>query len=152
VDLAGRQRVQELLASHAVAGTHQRCNQHYLRGSIYCGTCESRLMLITARNRWGSEHLYFVCSGRTRRTTCCERQATPTTVLEELAEEEYGTIALSQELRDDIEEFVLEDFDTLQSAAGAERIQVEHQRSTLIAKRQKLLDAHYAGAIPLDLL
>ncbi len=70
----------------------------------------------------------------------------------ELIEDEYRTIALSPELRENVEQLILEDFDNLQEAATAERHDLEAQRSTLVAQRQKLLDAHYAGAIPLDLL
>ena len=152
VDPQTWQQVQDILTAHNTAGTHQRTNQHYLRGSVYCGSCGSRLMVTTARNRWGSEYPYLVCSGRTRRTTDCKRQAMPVELIEELIEDEYRTIALSPQLRDDIEALVLEDFDTLQEAAAGERQQLEQQRIELTGKRQKLLDAHYAGAIPLDLL
>lgn len=152
VDPQTWQQVQDMLTAHNTAGTHQRTNLHYLRGSVYCGSCGSRLMITTARNRWGSEYPYLVCSGRTRRITDCQRQAMPVELIEELIEDEYRTIALSPQLRDDIEELVLEDFDTLQQAAASERQQMEQQRIELTAQRQKLLDAHYAGAIPLDLL
>ena len=152
VDPQTWQQVQDILTAHNTAGTHQRTNQHYLRGSVYCGSCGSRLMVTTARNRWGSEYPYLVCSGRTRRITDCKRQAMPVELIEELIEDEYRTIALSPQLRDDIEQLVLEDFDTLQEAAAGERQQLEQQRIELTGKRQKLLDAHYAGAIPLDLL
>ncbi len=152
VDPQTWQQVQDLLTAHATAGTHQRTNNHYLRGSLYCGDCGSRLMLTTARNRWGSEYPYLVCSGRTRRTTTCQRQAMHVETIEELIEDEYRTIALSPELRDVIEGLVLADFDTLQATAADERKQLTKQRSELTAQRQKLLDAHYAGAIPLDLL
>lgn len=47
---------------------------------------------------------------------------------------------------------MLEDFDTLQATSDQERKQLDAQRIELTAQRQKLLDAHYAGAIPLDLL
>ncbi len=60
-------------------------------------------------------------------------------------------IALSPELQDSIEELVLEDFDALQAGSTTERKQMETQCIELGAQRQKLLDAHYAGAIPLDL-
>jgi site-specific DNA recombinase len=146
------QRVQDILTAHNTAGTHQRTNQHYLRGSVYCGSCGSRLMVTTARNKWGTEYPYLVCSGRTRRVTDCQRQAMPIQLIEELIEDEYRTIAISPQLRDDIEQLVLEDFDNLQAAAAGERQQMERQRIELTAQRQKLLDAHYAGAIPLDLL
>ncbi len=152
VDPATWQQVQDLLAAHNIAGTHQRTNLHYLRGSVYCGSCGSRLMLTTARNRWGTTYPYLICSGRARKTTTCQRQAMPVDLIEELIDEEYRAIALSPELRDSIEELILEDFDTLQEAAAGERRDLEAQRSTLTAQRQKLLDAHYAGAIPLDLL
>lgn len=73
-------------------------------------------------------------------------------LIEELVQDEYRTIALSPDLRDNIEELVLEDFDTLQEGSANDRQQMESQRIELVGKRQKLLDAHYAGAIPLDLL
>jgi len=152
VDPQTWQKVQDILTAHNTAGTHQRTNQHYLRGSVYCGSCGSRLMVTTARNRWGTEYPYLVCSGRTRRTTDCQRQAMPVGLIEELIEDEYRTIALSPQLRDDIEDLVLEDFESLQAAAAGERQQMEQQRIELNGKRQKLLDAHYAGAIPIDLL
>ena len=152
VDPQTWQKVQDILTAHNTAGTHQRTNQHYLRGSVFCGSCGSRLMVTTARNRWGTEYPYLVCSGRTRRTTGCQRQAMPVGLIEELIEDEYRTIALSPQLRDDIEDLVLEDFESLQAAAAGERQQMEQQRIELNGKRQKLLDAHYAGAIPIDLL
>ena len=152
VDPQTWQQVQDLLSAHNIAGTHQRTNNHYLRGSVFCGSCGSRLMLTTARNRWGTKYLYLVCSGRTRKITDCQRQAMSAEMVEELIEDEYRTIALSPELRDSIEELVLEDFDTLQAGSTTERKQMETQCIELGAQRQKLLDAHYAGAIPLDLL
>ncbi|WP_298209095.1 recombinase family protein [Ferrimicrobium sp.] len=152
VDPETWQRVQDLLSSHNVAGTHQRTNNHYLRGSVYCGTCGSKLMVTTASNRWGTKYLYFVCSGRTRKLTDCQRQAMSYEKIAELIEEEYRTIALSPELRDDIEELVLQDFDELQAGSADDRKLLEAQRVELTTQRNKLLEAHYAGAIPLDLL
>jgi site-specific DNA recombinase len=152
VDPGTWQQVQDLLAAHNQAGTHQRTNLHYLRGSVYCGSCGSRLMLVTARNRWDTTYRYLICSGRARKTTGCQRRAMAVDLIEELIEDEYRTIALPPELRDNIEELVLEDFDALQEVAASERHKLEAQQTTLTAQRQKLLDAHYAGAIPLDLL
>ncbi len=74
VDPATWQQVQDLLAANNQAGTHQRTNLHYLRGSVYCGACGSRLFLTTARNRWGTLYPYFICSGCARKTAACERR------------------------------------------------------------------------------
>lgn len=152
VDPATWQRVQDLLDASNVGGTHQRTNLHYLRGSVYCGTCSSRLMVTTARNKWGTEYPYLVCSGRVRKITDCTRQAMLVTHIEELIEDEYRSIALNPHLRDEVEALILNDFDALQDANEQDRKQQEAQRIELTAQRQKLLDAHYAGAIPLDLL
>jgi site-specific DNA recombinase len=106
----------------------------------------------TVRNRWGTIYPYFICSGRARKVTACERQAMPVDLVADLIEDEYRTIALAPDLRDNVEALILEDFDDLHAAAATERSDLEAQRVTLTAQRQKLLDAHYAGAIPVDLL
>ncbi len=80
------------------------------------------------------------------------RCGTAAPMIEELIEDEHKSIALSPELRDNIEELVLEDFDALHARSQTEQRELEKQRVKLTAQRQKLLDAHYAGAIPLDLL
>ncbi len=152
VDPVTWQKVQDLLAANRIGGTHQRTNQHYLRGSVFCGECGSRLMLTTARNRWGTNYPYFICSGRARRTTTCERQAMPVDLVEELIEDEYATIALSPELRDQTEALILDDFDKLHADSSKDRRTAERRQSKLLAERDKLLQAHYAGAVPLDLL
>ena len=152
VDLATWQKVQDLLTANDLAGVRQRKKPHYLRGSVYCGACGSRLMMTQARNRWGTVYPYFVCSGRTRRTTDCSRQAMDVGVVEELIEAEYRSIALSPELRDSVEVLVLEEFDRMHADTERHRADVERRVHDLKAQRAKLLEAHYAGAIPLDLL
>lgn len=109
-------------------------------------------MFTNAKNKWGTTYPYFICVGRARKTTTCDWQATLAATLEQLIEDEYRSIALAPELRDAIDELVQIDFESLQEASAAERQQLDQQRIALTAKRQKLLDAHYAGAIPLDLL
>ena len=152
VDPLTWQQVQDLLTAHNTAGTHQRSNQHYLRGSVYCGDCGSRLMVTTARTQRGGEYTYLICSGRTRRTTDCQRQAMHADMIEGLIEDEYRTVALSPDLRDHVEDLVLAEFDELQAETTRESKQMKELRAELTAQRQKLLEAHYAGAIPLDLL
>jgi site-specific DNA recombinase len=152
VDPQTWQHVQDLLAANHNAAVYQRRNVHYLRGSVFCGDCDSRLMVIYAKNRWGTTYTYLTCSGRKRKTTPCQRQAMPAGLIEELIEEEYWTIALAPELRDTVETLILEDFDRLHAASETERKGLAQQRVELTAQRKKLLDAHYAGAVPLDLL
>jgi hypothetical protein len=152
VDPETWQQVQDQLTANNNVAVCERRTLSYLRGSVYCGDCGSRLMAIYATNRWGTQYAYLSCSGRKRHATDCQRQAMPLDLVEELIEDEYRTVALSPELRDNIEVLVQEDFEALQASAAGERRALDQQRITLAAQRQKLLDAHYAGAIPLDLL
>ncbi len=145
-------RVQDRLTANNQAGTNQRTHRHYLKGSAYCGSCGSRLMLLDTTNRHGSRYAYFICSGRHTKRTECTRQAMLVDTIADLIEREYRTIALSPDLRDHVDQLVNEDFDALHAAAETERRDLAARRTKLIAQRQKLLDAHYAGAIPLDLL
>ncbi len=110
-------------------------------------------MVINAKNRWGTIYPYLICSGRKRRTTTCKRQAMPMSLIDELIEDEYRTIALSPQLRDTIE-----GLDPRRLRRPSRQLTKPNdasstaQRMDLTAQRQKLLEAHYAGAIPLDLL
>lgn len=48
------QKVQEVLAANNIAGDKQREHNHYLKGSVYCGSCGSRLIISHAKNRHGT--------------------------------------------------------------------------------------------------
>ena len=69
------QKVQEILASHNLAGEKQREHHHYLKGSVYCGACGSRLVVSHAKNRHGTIYPYFICIGRQQKRTPCTQQA-----------------------------------------------------------------------------
>ncbi len=76
----------------------------------------------------------------------------PVDLVEELIEDQYRTIALAPELRDRVEQSALADFDALQAFTTTQKRDVIKERTKLTGQRQKLLDAHCAGAIPIDLL
>lgn len=65
VDERTWQRVQDILASH-VYGERNRKHPHFLKGTVYCGTCGSRLGVHMAGSRSGEIYPYFVCLGRQR--------------------------------------------------------------------------------------
>src|SRR2546429_56916 len=71
VDEATWQRVQALLASKNQSGEKHRIHHHYLKGSLYCGGCGSRMVVSINRNRYGTRYPYFVCLGRHQKRTNC---------------------------------------------------------------------------------
>src|SRR5699024_1606438 len=55
------------------SGTHD----HYLKGSLFCGQCGSRIQLDYPANKQGVHYAYYVCSGRASERKNCARRAIP---------------------------------------------------------------------------
>ncbi len=68
-------QVQSVLTAHQCAVEATQVHGHYLKGTIHCGQCGSRLIVSNAKNRHGNVYCYFVCSGRHSKRTDCTRQA-----------------------------------------------------------------------------
>ena len=68
-------RVQAVLTAHQTSGEKTQAHDHYLKGSLYCGQCGSRLTLTNAKSRRGVIYPYFMCTGRHARRTNCERKS-----------------------------------------------------------------------------
>lgn len=146
------QKVQEVLAANNIAGDKQREHNHYLKGSIYCGGCGSRLVVSHAKNRHGTIYEYFICLGRQQKRTDCRQQAVRIDQTEDAVTDVYAAIQLTAEQADQVRDFVLDEMNKLHATTKQERTRQERRLATLRNERKKLLGAHYADAIPLDLL
>jgi site-specific DNA recombinase len=144
-------RVQEVLRAKNETKQKERVHPHYLKG-IYCGNCGSRMIVTHARSRSGRIYPYFVCIGRHQKRTDCTMKAVLIDTVEQLVEEHYATVQIPPELGNIIERRLRADLETHYKEAGVKRARLEKQRTRLLAEREKLLQAHYAGAVPLDLL
>jgi len=145
-------RVQELLGARNIAGEKQRAHPHYLKGSVYCGSCGSRLVVSHAKNRHGTIYPYFICVGRQQKRTTCLQQAVRIDQVEEIVTTAYAKIRLSAEQADSVRDFILDEITMLRDKGKGERSRLQWRVNALTKEQQKLLDAHYADAIPLDLL
>jgi site-specific DNA recombinase len=143
---------QELLASKNQSGEKHRIHHHYLKGSLYCGGCGSRMVVSINRNRYGTRYPYFVCLGRHQKRTNCTLKYLRIETVEELVTEHYRAIQLTSAERELVEARLAEDFAAFREEVEAERQALEGQSQRLLAERTKLLQAHYADAVPLDLL
>ena len=144
------QRAQEVMAARREIRVKERTHPHYLKG-IHCGQCGSRMLVTHAKSRSGRIYPYFVCSGRHEKRTDCQMKAVRIETVEELVEDHYATIELPAELGEIIEHKLREDLDAHHGDVRAQRIRHERQRERLLKERGKLMQAHYAEAIPLDL-
>jgi site-specific DNA recombinase len=146
------QQVQDLLSAKYLAGEKQREHPHYLKGSIYCGTCGARLMVNYAKGRRGGIYPYFVCIGRQKDKHSCTQRALRIELIEEAVADYYATVQLPEDELVTLRAFLEEELSNLRLGAEHERKAQERRKRKLEAERQSLLDAHLAEAVPLDLL
>ncbi len=145
-------RVQAILSDHHLSGEKTQAHDHYLKGSIFCGECGSRLILSNARGSQDVIYPYFLCLGRHSKRTNCERSAMYVPDIEAAVEEYYRTIEIPEHAIVALRELAVAEFDQLHDIARRERHAYESERADLLDERGKLLQAHYSGAIPIDLL
>jgi site-specific DNA recombinase len=152
IDKSVWERVQSVLTAHNNAGDRQRTHEHYLKGSIFCGSCGSRLMVTMATNPQGATYDYFVCLGRHTKRTNCMRPAMRIDHVEAAVERAWVKLRLSQQERTQAQQQITEKFEAIAKEDGRDHQHLNAERDLLTAERGKLLAAHYADAIPLDLL
>ena len=151
VDEVTWQRVQDVLATH-LNGERTRKHPHFLKSTVYCGQCGERLMVQNSRSKTGDVYPYFYCTGRHAKRTVCTQRSVLIYEVEKKIEEHYRRIQLDPSLRAGIEELVREEFRTAQSRMEGVRADLKREKDKLERQRDKLMEAHYAGAIPVDLL
>ncbi len=159
IDKATFDEVQRQLEAKNFAGEKQRTHHHYLKGSLFCGRrnehgdeCRCRLIVCNATSRSKTIYPYFICIGRQRDKTSCSQRALLIDVVERRIEDYYKNVELSEDIRAEAEQHILEQITSLRENAGIERQQLVTRQRQALDKRGKLLEAHYASAIPIDVL
>ena len=143
--------VQALLTAKHLTGEKDREHPHYLKGSIYCGQCGSRLIVCHAKGRGGT-YPYFICIGRQQKRTSCKQRAIRIEQAEAAVAAYYAAIQLPEDEVVQLRGFLSEELTTFRVTADRERGTQERRLRKLAGERQKLLAAHYADAVPLDML
>ena len=143
--------VQDILAAHAHAGEKDRVHQHYLRGTIFCGQCGARLVF--SRNQGnGGYYDYFVCTKKRTRSHNCPRPAIRLEKIEQGIAVFYSRFQLTPTATADIRLGVRADMAAEIADAHQNAERAQRRLATLQDERARLLQAHYANAVPLDLL
>jgi site-specific DNA recombinase len=150
VEEAVWQRVQDVLASHVV-GEKVREYPHYLKSSVFCGECDSRLIVQHTTNRHGTLYEYFICSGRASKRTECLASAVPIALIENKVLGLYERLALAPDLSAQLKVHLMHELD--ESLADARRVKADllREQTRLKDRSRKLLDGHLAGIIPQEL-
>lgn len=145
-------QVQSVLTAHQCAVEATQVHGHYLKGTIHCGQCGSRLIVSNAKNRHGNVYCYFVCSGRHSKRTDCTRQAMLIEDVEKLVEDYYTRVQITPAQQDALAGMLHHEFDRLMAAETEELERLTTNRDRLESEQDRLMQAHYADAIPLSVL
>ncbi len=141
-----------MLSAHNAAGEKHRTRPHYLKGTVFCGQCGSRLCISYNRGRHGTEYDYFFCIGRQKGRTTCQQRHLRIHLVEEAVERFYERICLQASEVEDLRAQVALEVNQAAAEAKFEVTRQEKRLAALKAERSKLLKAHYADAIPLSLM
>lgn len=141
------ERVQELLASRFRAGEKQRTHNHYLKGTVYCARCGSRLCLTNAKGRY----LYFFCSGRHHYRTGCDLPYLPADEVERAVADHYRSVRIPPAMQDRIRDDLRAELDHQHRQAQPEIAWARTRVTELEQERRRLARGVVTGAIPEDL-
>ena len=165
VDEATFARVQDRLADRKVAGDRSWRRDHYLKGSLVCARCGSRLGYSLNKGR-GGEYAYFFCLGRAKRRiipenntkngytgtpgTICDLPYVQENVIEQAVKELWQRETLSAVKAEDIHATASAELRTHQAHQSRELKAAESSVKRLSATKQRLLDAYLAEAVSLE--
>lgn len=107
---------------------------------------------MNSSNRHGTVYPYFYCLGRAEKRTGCNQKVVLIDEVEAKVVEEYRLHEPTVDERRELEAFVRAELTDHHEEQAAERERQQHRIYRLESERQKLLQAHYVGAVPLDLL
>nr|NIM47524.1 recombinase family protein [Candidatus Aenigmarchaeota archaeon] len=140
-------QVQGVLRSHDYAGERKRKHPHYLRGTVFCGECGSRMSSQIAKKRY----LYFYCLGQ-KRNNGCKNPYILATNLERSIELLYKNIQLPKELAEKTIEKIKKEITERESSSIKDKERFKRNLTKLNNQRYKLMEAYYNEAIPVEVL
>ena len=143
-------RAKAVLAAHSSAAEKDRKHHHYLKGSLFCGHCGSRMSFTYASGN-GGRYAYFYCIGR-KKGTGCKQPHVAVDLIETAVERAYGDVKLPRKQTERIRAKLGKAMSGMREQAEAEATRQRRRLAKLTEEREKLLHAYYAGAVPVDLL
>lgn len=144
-------QVASIISSHRV-GEKQREHPHHLKGTIFCGRCESRLSMMQITKRSGAVYQYFYCLGRHQKRTGCQAPYISVSAVERAVEREWREVRIDPHYGALLQELVESEVSAMDAANVKIEDRVRLQLGRKREQRRKLLEANYEGAIPIDLL
>jgi site-specific DNA recombinase len=137
-------KVQAVLQAHNHAGERDRTHQHYLKGTIRCGTCGCRLVY-SQNNGNGGMYEYFVCPRYQYGE--CPQGYQPVDIVETAIENHYRGVTITEAERQKIREAITNDLGERAATAQQEIDRCHSVLEEVREQERKLLNMHYEDRI-----
>lgn len=118
---------------------------------MFCGPCESRLIIHYSTNRSGATYPYFVCVGRHQKRTDCTMSAVNIHEVERQIETLYKLVVLTPAAAARTKTHLRTVLKEGSEAAKRTQKELLNQQARLTERSKKLLDGHLEGTIPSQL-
>jgi site-specific DNA recombinase len=142
-------KVQTILDAHSSGGERSWKHDHYLKGTLVCAECGSKMYFALAKGRFGS----FRCIGRnTGRTRCSQSRYVPAATLELEVETLYEGIRIPAALRRRLEGVLRAEVAERERHRAEATVFLGRRLRQFANEREKLLRAYYADAIDVQIL
>lgn len=145
-------RVQDVLSAHRLTGEKERKHPHYLKGTIFCGECGARLIYSENTGKSGGVYVYYVCLSHLTKRQPCTRKYVRLDKIEPAIEDFYRSLRLPADRAEVIRTGVMAELRSEREEAAQTKRRAEKRLKDAEEQRAKLLQAHYAGAVPLEMM
>jgi DNA invertase Pin-like site-specific DNA recombinase len=109
-------RVQRVLELHGGGGTRQRTHNHFLKGTLWCGRCGRRFIIMRGKGNGGT-YFYYLCRGRQGKG--CTQPYLRVEAVEAAVSRHYVTVRLGDDfqaqVRSLLDDALLADLGSLQA-------------------------------------
>lgn len=144
------QRVQDILKSH-LQGERTRKHPYFLKSTVWCGSCGGRLLVQVSRNSVGDHYHYLMCADRHAKRNSCQQRSVQTAEVEKQLETYYANIRLGEHEKERLQKLLLVELDKRRKEELSSQGNIRLEKDKIARKQKKLLEAHYADAISLDI-
>ena len=147
-------KVQAILSAH-INGERNREHPHYLKGSLFCRSCGSKMLVTYAKSKSGNIYPYFICAGRHNKKKAqinCTLKAILIEEVERQIEQIYDRYSFDPGIKEKLEETVQTQLDIEKEKFKVELDRLTREKEKIERRQEKLLEAHFNDAIPITLL
>ncbi len=147
VDAETWHQVQVILSARRMAGDRSWKHAHYLKGSLFCIECGSRLGFGYSTGKLGTAYPYYYCLGRNKQRTPCDLPYLRLEKVEAGVARHWRQQKFSHKLITAIRNAVHVELATHRQTDHHVLVQQKQRLKKLERSRQKLIDAYLDDAI-----